>query len=315
MRYLVTGGAGFIGSNLCEELLKKGHEVFCLDNLSTGCIRNIEPLQGHTLFHWILGDVQACGYYYVDAIYHLASPASPEHYNKCPIETIEANVWGTKAVLELARKLKVKVVYTSTSEVYGDPKVHPQDEEYTGNVDPTGLRACYDESKRCGETLCSVYWRQFGVDARIVRIFNTYGPNLNPYDGRVISNFIVKALRGEPLIIYGDGTQTRSFQYVSDLVEGLQKVMEAEENYGPINLGRPEEYSIKGIAEMIIKETGSSSKIEYAPLPPGDPIVRKPNIEKAQRVLDWSPEIPFEDGLEVAVDYFKGLKEEVDYGI
>lgn len=305
MKILVTGGAGLIGSHLCEKLIKEGHTVFCLDNLSTGCLSNVEGLTNNSRFIMLVESVQRCPNLYVDQIYHLASPASPIFYDKFPVETIEANVEGTKKVLELARKVQAQVLYTSTSEIYGDPEVHPQTEDYNGNVNPVGMRSCYDESKRCGETLCSVYERLYGVDIRIVRIFNTYGKNMRSDDGRVVSNFIERALTGKPLEVYGDGSQTRSFQYVDDLLEGFSRLMELSENPGPMNLGRPEEVTMRELAELILRLTGSFSSICRKPLPVDDPCKRKPEISKAKELLGWQPRISLEKGLQKVIDHFR----------
>lgn len=308
MNILVTGGAGFIGSHLCLDLLEKKHRVFCLDNLSSGSFENIERLLPFRGFHFICESVQTMGQIYVDQIYHLASPASPMFYEKFPIETVEANIIGTKKVLELAQKIQAKVLFASTSEIYGDPQVHPQVETYFGNVNPVGKRSCYDESKRCGETLCSIFYERYGVDVRIVRIFNTFGENMRIDDGRVVSNFIVQALGRKPLTIYGNGSQTRSLQYVSDLVRGLQMVMNCEQNFGPINLGRPVECSILKLAQTISKIINPEEElwIDYRTLPTDDPIVRKPDISKAKALLGWEPTVSLEKGLEYTIKDFRG---------
>lgn len=305
MKILVTGGAGFVGSHLCERLLDEGHTVFCVDNFSTGLVENIADFRGHPRFDLITCSVQDLGSLYVDQIYHLASPASPVFYDQFPVETIQANVQGTKMVLELAQKIRARVLFTSTSEVYGNPEAHPQTEKYNGNVNPIGPRSCYDESKRCGETLCSVYQRSYEVDARIVRIFNTYGTRMRRDDGRVVSNFITKALLEQPLEVYGDGSQTRSFQYVSDLIEGLVRVMNHEKNHGPINLGRPEEMTIRELAFKILQMTESKSSIIKKALPKDDPCIRKPDISKAKECLQWQPQITLNEGLEKTIEHFK----------
>jgi len=306
MKTLVTGGAGFIGSHLCETFLRRGDTVFCVDNLSTGALANVEHLSEiyKGQFKVLTQSVQELGSFYVDRIFHLASPASPVFYNRFPIETLEANVIGTKKVLDLALKTKARVLFTSTSEIYGDPEVHPQVETYNGNVDPNGLRACYDESKRCGETLCSIYRRLFGLDVRVVRIFNTYGPRMREDDGRVVSNFILQALWNKPITLYGDGSQTRSFQYIEDLIEGLTRTMLKTEVESPINLGREEEVSILTLASMIIELTGSKSEIVFESLPEGDPCKRKPNTERARECLGWQSQTSLRNGLVKTIDHF-----------
>ena len=306
-RILVTGGAGFIGSHLCERLLKEGYEVVCLDNYFTGTKKNIIHLLDHPYFELVRHDITMPFYMEVDEIYNLACPASPVHYQFNAIKTIKTSVQGTIHMLGLAKRVKGRILQASTSEVYGDPKVHPQPEKYWGNVNPIGLRSCYDEGKRCAETLCMDYNRQNNVKVKIVRIFNTYGPRMHPNDGRVVSNFIVQALQNMDLTLYGDGTQSRSFQYVDDLLEGMIRMMNtADELTGPVNLGNPEEFTIRELAELIIQMTGSKSKIVNLPLPQDDPVQRQPDIKLAQKILDgWTPAIPLEKGLERTIDYFK----------
>lgn len=305
MRILVTGGAGFIGSNLCERLLAEGHQVICLDNLYTGSKDNVSRFLGNHRFEFIRHDVQEPLRIEVDQIYHLACPASPPAYQKNPIYTVKTSFLGTLNMLGLAKRLGVPLVLASTSEVYGDPLVHPQSEDYWGNVNPIGTRSCYDEGKRVAETLASDYRRYHGVDSRIVRIFNTYGPNMDPEDGRVVSNFIVQALRGLPLTIYGDGSQTRSFCYVTDLVDGLVRVMNALHCPGPVNLGNPGEFTVQELADMVIECTKSLSNVVYCPLPQDDPVRRRPDITKASSLLDWSPKVSLANGLVDTVKYFR----------
>jgi UDP-glucuronate decarboxylase len=307
LNILVTGGAGFIGSNLCDRLLERGHRVICVDNLQTGHLSNIRPLTNHPRFEFISHDIrepfQITGR--LDRIYNLACPASPRHYQSDPIGTLKTCVEGALNVLELARGKGARVLQASTSEVYGDPEVHPQVETYLGNVNPIGPRACYDEGKRCAETLFFDYHRLFGLGIKVARIFNTYGPRMLEADGRVVSNFIVQALREEPLTLYGNGSQTRSFCYVDDLVRGLELLMESPvEVMGPCNLGNPHEVPVKDIAELILGLTGSRSTIVLKPLPVDDPKRRKPNIERAMASLDWSPKVKLEDGLRRTIDYF-----------
>lgn len=305
MTILVTGGAGFIGSHLCEYLLSLGHEVICLDNFFTGSKENIRHLIPSDRFELVRSDVTEPINLEVDAIFHLACPASPVHYQIDPVQTVRTNVIGTANVLELARRLKIPLVHASTSEVYGDPEVHPQREDYRGNVNPIGPRACYDEGKRCAETLCMDYLRQYGTDVRVMRIFNTYGPRMAINDGRVVSNFIVQALRGESLTIYGDGSQTRSFQYVDDLVRGMMMLLNSSDFHGPVNIGNPEEYTIGEIAKTILELTGSKSVISYLPLPEDDPKQRKPDITLAKEKLGWEPVIKLQEGLNKTIEYFK----------
>lgn len=305
MRVLVTGGGGFLGSHLCGRLLKEGHEVICLDNFFTGRRRNILSYLGNPNFELLRHDVVEPVMLEVDAIYHLACPASPVHYQYNPVKTIKTSVLGTHNMLGLAKRVKARFLLASTSEVYGDPKVHPQTEEYWGNVNPIGLRSCYDEGKRVAETFTMDYHRQNRVDVRIVRIFNTYGPRMLPDDGRVVSNFIVQALKGENITVYGDGSQTRSFCYVDDLVDGLVRMMNARDFNGPVNLGNPEEYTILDLARKIVAMTGSRSTIVHKPLPSDDPTQRQPDITRAQQRLGWKPSVAVDDGLARTVEYFR----------
>jgi UDP-glucuronate decarboxylase len=307
-RVLVTGGAGFIGSFVCERLLDRGFEVICVDNFYTGSRRNIEHLIGCTRFELMRHDVTFPLYVEVDEIYNLACPASPIHYQRDPVQTTKTSVHGAINMLGLAKRVKAKILQASTSEVYGDPSHHPQSEEYWGNVNPIGPRACYDEGKRCAETLFFDYWRQYKLPIKIVRIFNTYGPRMHPNDGRVVSNFIMQALQNRPITIYGDGLQTRSFCFVDDLVDGMLQLMDTFDNVtGPINLGNPAEFTMLRLAELIITLTGSSSTIEHLPLPIDDPRQRKPDITKAQLLLDWTPSIRLEIGLMATIAYFEAL--------
>jgi UDP-glucuronate decarboxylase len=307
MRILVTGGAGFIGSHLCERLLRDGHEVICLDNFFTGSKKNIAGLSGERGFELIRHDITEPILLEVDRIYNLACPASPIHYQYNPVKTIKTSVLGTIHMLGLAKRVRARILQASTSEIYGDPQVHPQTEDYWGNVNPIGIRSCYDEGKRVAETLLMDYHRQNGVDIRIVRIFNTYGPRMSINDGRVVSNFIVQALRGEEITVYGDGSQTRSFCYVADLVEGMVRMMECEDFIGPVNLGNPGETTILEFARRIIDLTGSRSKIVFRPLPADDPRQRQPDITLAGEKLDWRPEVAIEAGLKSTIDYFVDL--------
>ena len=311
-RILITGGAGFIGSHLCERLLREGNEVLCLDNYFTGSKTNIKHLLDNPYFELIRHDVTAPYFVEVDEIYNLACPASPIHYQYNPIKTVKTSVMGAINMLGLAKRIKAKILQASTSEVYGDPAIHPQPESYWGNVNPVGIRSCYDEGKRCAETLFTDYHHQNGVRIKIIRIFNTYGPNMHPNDGRVVSNFIVQALRGEDITIYGDGSQTRSFQYVDDLLDGMIRMMQtADEITGPVNLGNPIEFSILELAEKVIAKTGSKSKISFQPLPQDDPIQRKPDITLAGEILDqWKPQVELEAGLELTIEYFDRLLKE-----
>lgn len=309
-RILVTGGAGFLGSHLCERLLDLGHEVICLDNYFTGSKMNIVHLLGNPYFELIRHDVTMPLFVETDEIYNLACPASPVHYQYNGIKTIKTSVMGAINTLGLAKRTKSKILQASTSEVYGDPQVHPQHEGYWGNVNTLGPRACYDEGKRCAETLFMNYYRQNNVRIKIARIFNTYGPKMKSNDGRVISNFIVQALKGEDITIFGDGSHTRSFQYIDDLIDGLIKLMDTPDDFtGPVNLGNPVEFTIKSLAERIINMTGSKSKIVFLPLPQDDPKQRKPDISLAERELGWSPVVGMETGLENTIEYFrKALK-------
>ena len=304
-RVLVTGGAGFIGSYLCEHLLNEGHEVLCLDNFFTGTKDNIIHLMDNHRFELIRHDITEPIMLEVDRIYHFACPASPVHYQYNPVKTIKTNVMGTINMLGLAKRVKARVMLASTSEVYGDPKVHPQTEEYWGHVNPIGPRSCYDEGKRVAETLMMDYHRQNNVDIKIVRIFNTYGPRMAINDGRVVSNFIVQALQGEDITVYGDGKQTRSFCYIDDLVDGIFKMMNTEDFIGPVNLGNPAEFTILELAELVIELTGSKSKIKYLPKPQDDPVQRQPDITLAKRKLNWEPRIPLREGLEKTIAYFE----------
>ena len=307
MKMLITGGAGFIGSHLTERLLNDGHTVIVLDNFHTGSRDNIHHLLANDNLEVIRHDVTDHYRLEVDYIYNLACPASPIHYQRTPVKTVLTSVMGVINALNLAREVKARVLQASTSEVYGDPEQHPQSESYWGNVNTIGPRSCYDEGKRVAETLLFDYHRENGIDIRIARIFNTYGPRMRPDDGRVVSNFILQALRGEPLTIFGDGSQTRSFCYVDDLVDGLVRLMEQDDTTGPVNLGNPDERSIKQIAELIIQLTESSSEIIYKPLPQDDPIRRKPDITLAQAKLDWQPTTKLEDALPIVIDYFRPL--------
>ncbi|WP_298273357.1 UDP-glucuronic acid decarboxylase family protein [Geobacter sp.] len=307
MRILVTGGAGFIGSHLCERLLGEGHDVLCLDNFFTGSKQNIARHLGNPRFELIRHDITEPILLEVDRIYNLACPASPVHYQYNPVKTIKTNVMGTINMLGLAKRVKARILQASTSEVYGDPLVHPQPESYWGNVNPIGIRSCYDEGKRVAETLMMDYHRQNGVDIRIVRIFNTYGPRMAVHDGRVVSNFIVQALRGEDITLFGDGSQTRSFCYVDDLVDGMVRMMECEGFIGPVNLGNPVENTIREFAERILALTGSDSKIVAMPLPSDDPKQRQPDISLARERLGWQPTVALDSGLRRTIDYFAGI--------
>lgn len=307
-RILITGGAGFIGSHLCERHLNEGHEVFCVDNFYTGRRSNIAHLVTNPYFEILRHDICFPLYVEVDEIYNLACPASPIHYQLDPVQTIKTAVHGAINMLGLAKRLKIKILQASTSEVYGDPTVHPQPESYWGNVNSIGLRSCYDEGKRCAETLFFDYHRQHKLKTKVARIFNTYGPRMHPNDGRVVSNFIMQALQGEAITVFGDGRQTRSFCYVDDMIEGLIKLMESPENFtGPVNLGNPEEISILELAEKIIKLTGSISNIILSPLPQDDPKQRCPDISLAKEKLNWKPTVAFDEGLMRTIEYFEGL--------
>ena len=304
-RVLVTGGAGFLGSHLCDKLIAEGHEVICLDNFFTGKKKNIAHLLSNPNFELMRHDVIQPIYAEVDWIFNLACPASPVHYQRDPVRTIKTNVMGALNSLGCAKQNRARVLQASTSEVYGDPKVHPQPESYRGAVNPIGIRACYDEGKRTAETLFFDYHRQHGLDIRVVRIFNTYGPRMTANDGRVVSNFIMQALRGEDITIYGDGSQTRSFCYVDDLIDGIVKMMHAENFIGPVNLGNPGEFTMLELADLVLKLTGSKSKIIYQPLPQDDPTQRCPVIDLAKEKLNWQPTIKLEDGLKLTIKYFK----------
>ena len=304
-RILITGGAGFIGSHLCERLLNEGNEVICLDNFFTGSKENIRHLLDNSRFELVRHDVTKEYYAEVDQIYNMACPASPPHYQYNPIKTIKTSVLGVMNMLGLAKRCCATILQASTSEVYGNPLIHPQTEGYWGNVNPIGIRSCYDEGKRCAETLMMDYHRQNNVDTRIIRIFNTYGPNMDPNDGRVVSNFIVQALQNKDITMYGDGTQTRSFCYVSDLVDGIIKMMNNEQKFiGPVNLGNPSERTVYNLAELIINLTNSNSKIKFAPLPQDDPLQRKPDISLAKKELCWEPKVDIEEGLLKTIEYF-----------
>lgn len=305
---LVTGGGGFLGSHLCERLLNDGHNVICADNFFTGCKRNIEPLLDNHRFEVLRHDVTFPLYVEVDEIYNLACPASPIHYQRDPVQTVKTCVHGAINMLGLAKRIGAKILQASTSEVYGDPQIHPQIEEYWGNVNPIGERACYDEGKRAAETLFMSYYRQCRLRIKIVRIFNTYGPNMHPNDGRVVSNFILQALRNEPITIYGDGTQTRSFCYCKDLIDAIVRMMNTNDTVtGPVNIGNPGEFTMLQLAELVKKLTGSRSKIVFKPLPSDDPRQRRPDISKAKDLLDWTPSTPLEEGLKLTISYFDTL--------
>jgi UDP-glucuronate decarboxylase len=307
-RVLVTGGAGFLGSHLCERLLAAGHQVLCVDNFFTGTKRNIEQLLDHPGFELMRHDVTFPLYVEVDHIFNLACPASPVHYQHDPVQTTKTSVHGAINMLGLAKRLRARIFQASTSEVYGDPDVHPQPEAYWGKVNPIGVRSCYDEGKRCAETLFFDYQRQHGVDIRVARIFNTYGPRMHPNDGRVVSNFIVQALHGKPITVYGGGTQTRSFCYVDDLIDAIVAFMDAELGaIGPMNIGNPGEFTIRALAEMVIRLTGSASKLTFAPLPADDPLQRQPDIGMARELLGWQPRVQLEEGLTKTIAYFDTL--------
>jgi UDP-glucuronate decarboxylase len=307
MKILVTGGAGFLGSHLCDRLLEQNHEVICLDNFFTGSKRNVQHLLPHPGFELIRHDVTEPILLEVDRIYNLACPASPVHYQYNAVKTLKTSVMGMINMLGLAKRVKARILQASTSEVYGDPEVHPQREDYWGHVNPIGIRSCYDEGKRVAETLCFDYHRQNKVDIRVMRIFNTYGPRMHPEDGRVVSNFVVQALRGEDITLYGDGSQTRSFCYVSDLLDGMMRLMEHPSATGPINIGNPGEFTIRQLAEEIVSMTGSQSKIVHRPLPSDDPQQRKPDITLAKKELGWEPRIALREGLTHTIAYFDEL--------
>jgi UDP-glucuronate decarboxylase len=311
-RILVTGGAGFLGSHLCERLVEAGHDVLCLDNYFTGRRENVAHLMGNPRFEIMRHDVTFPLYVEVDEIYNLACPASPIHYQHDPVQTTKTSVHGAINMLGLAKRLRAKILQASTSEVYGDPHVHPQTEDYWGHVNPIGFRSCYDEGKRCAETLFFDYHRQHKLRIKVARIFNTYGPRMHPQDGRVVSNFIMQALAGEPITIYGEGSQTRSFCYRDDLVEGLIRLMETgDEVTGPVNIGNPVEMTIKELAEAVIELTGSTSELVYKPLPHDDPIQRRPDIGLARRTLGWEPKVKLRDGLTRTIAYFEALRKEL----
>ena len=306
-RILVSGGAGFIGSHLCERLLNEGHEVLCLDNFFTGAKANVVHLLQNPYFELIRHDITQPFFAEVDQIYNLACPASPVHYQYNAIKTIKTSVMGAINMLGLAKRVRARILQASTSEIYGNPTVHPQEESYWGNVNPIGIRSCYDEGKRCAETLFMDYHRQHQVDIKIIRIFNTYGPRMHPQDGRVVSNFIVQALRNEDITIYGDGTQTRSFQYVDDLVDGMVRMMHSHAFIGPVNIGNPVEFTMLQLAEKVIELTHSKSSIRFMPLPQDDPKQRQPNIELAQQRLSWTPKIQLDEGLRKTIGYFEKI--------
>ena len=304
----MTGGAGFLGSHLCERLLNEGNDVICVDNFFTGDKLNIEHLLKNPYFELLRHDITLPLYVEIDEIYNLACPASPVHYQFDPVQTTKTSVMGAVNMLGLAKRTKAKILQASTSEVYGDPEVHPQPESYKGSVNPIGIRACYDEGKRCAETLFFDYYRQHNIDIKVMRIFNTYGPNMNPNDGRVVSNFIVQALRGENITMFGDGRQSRSFCYVDDLIEGMIRLMNSRDGFtGPVNVGNPSEFTMIELAEKIIQITNSKSKIIFLPLPPDDPLQRQPDITLAKKELDWEPMINLENGLIKTIEYFKGI--------
>ena len=307
-RILVTGGAGFLGSHLCERLLAEGHEVLCLDNFFTGSKDNIQHLLGNVHFECLRHDITNPIFLEVDEIYNLACPASPVHYQFNPIKTIKTSVMGAINTLGLAKRVKARILLASTSEVYGNPEIHPQTEAYWGRVNPIGIRSCYDEGKRAAECLMMDYHRQNGVDVKIIRIFNTYGPRMAIDDGRVVSNFIIQALRGEPITIYGDGRQTRSFCYVDDLIEGMIRMMNSHDGFiGPVNLGNPVEFTIEELARQLIAMTGATSSLIFRPLPEDDPTQRKPDIALAKEALGWEPKVPLETGLEKTISYFRKI--------
>ena len=307
-RIAVTGGAGFLGSHLCERLLADEHDVVCLDNFFTGTRKNVEHLLWHPRFEVVRHDVVQPIVIEVDQIYHLACPASPVHYQKNPVRTIRTAVQGTLHMLDMAREVGARILIASTSEVYGDPREHPQRETYWGHVNPIGPRACYDEGKRCAEALTVSYKQQYGIETRIARIFNTYGPRMHPNDGRVVSNFIVQALRGDPITIYGDGQQTRSFCFVDDMVDALVRLMNTPEDPGPINFGNPREITVLELAKTTIELVGSPSRLQQEPLPADDPVRRKPDILKAEQILSWRPSVPIKEGLTRTIGYFKSIE-------
>lgn len=314
-RILVTGGAGFLGSHLCDRLIQEGNEVLCVDNLFTGRRSNIHHLLDHKNFEFLRHDITWPLYVEVDEIYNLACPASPVHYQFDPVQTTKTSVLGAINMLGLAKRLKIKILQASTSEVYGDPEIHPQPESYRGSVNTTGIRACYDEGKRCAETLFFDYHRQHGVEIKVMRIFNTYGPRMHPQDGRVVSNFIVQALKGEDITIYGDGMQTRSFCYVNDNIEGMYRLMNSREGFtGPVNIGNPGEFTMLELAELILELTGSKSKLVFLPLPQDDPMQRRPVIELARKELGWEPKIKLKEGLWNTILYFDNILSGINSG-
>ena len=305
-RILVTGGAGFLGSHLCDRLIAQGHEVLCVDNFFTGSKQNVAHLLDHPRFELMRHDVTFPLYVEVDEIYNLACPASPVHYQHDPVQTTKTSVHGAINMLGLAKRTRARILQASTSEVYGDPEVHPQPEGYWGKVNPIGIRSCYDEGKRCAETLFFDYWRQHKLEIKVIRIFNTYGPRMHPNDGRVVSNFIVQALKGEDITIFGDGSQTRSFCFVDDLIDGMIRMMESPAEFvGPVNLGNPGEFTMKELAQAVIAQTKSQSKLTHLPLPADDPKMRRPDIRLAQEVLGWSPKVQLTDGLQSTIEYFQ----------
>lgn len=307
-RILVTGGAGFLGSHICDRLVAQGHDVICLDNFFTSQKINVQHLLGRPNFELIRHDITHPIWLEVDEIYNMACPAAPGHYQYNPIKTMKTSVIGAINMLGMAKRCRAKILQASTSEVYGDPDVHPQPESYRGNVNPIGLRACYDEGKRAAETLFFDYWRSNGVNIRVIRIFNTYGPRMHPYDGRVVSNFIRQALAGEPITIFGDGSQTRSFCYVDDLVDGIIAMMNGPDDFvGPVNLGNPSEFTIKQLAELVMEMTGSRRQVVYKPLPADDPTQRRPDISLAKERLGWEPKIPLREGLARTIEYFRSI--------
>ena len=307
-RVMVTGGAGFLGSHLCERLLAEGADVLCIDNFYTGSKQNVKHLLDDPAFELMRHDVTFPLYVEVDRIYNLACPASPVHYQFDPVQTTKTSVHGAINALGLAKRVKARILQASTSEVYGDPEVHPQREEYWGRVNPIGTRSCYDEGKRCAETLFFDYWRQHRLEIKVVRIFNTYGPRMHPNDGRVVSNFIVQALRGENITVFGDGRQTRSFCYVDDLIDGMMRMMESPKEFtGPVNIGNPGEFTMVELAELVMRLTGSKSKLIHEPLPADDPRQRQPDITLAGQALGWAPKVPLEDGLKMTIAYFRRL--------
>ena len=307
-KVLVTGGAGFLGSHLCDRLIERGHDVLCVDNFYTGSKANVAHLFDHARFELMRHDVTFPLYVEVNRIFNLACPASPIHYQFDPVQTTKTSVHGAINMLGLAKRVKARILQASTSEVYGDPEVHPQQESYWGRVNPVGMRSCYDEGKRCAETLFFDYWRQHQLEIKVMRIFNTYGPRMHPNDGRVVSNFVVQALKGEPITIYGDGSQTRSFCYVDDLIDGMLRLMDSPADFtGPVNIGNPREFTMIELAELVLRLVGGKSKLVYKPLPADDPRQRKPDIDLAKKALDWQPKVPLEDGLKETVAYFRKL--------